>query len=169
MGCRECSPNYKENLRAYYSKKKNKLCNDCKIRIDKNPMRVFDCKDPSCKEKLKDISKALQVRKHKHKDLRDTLFGLVKDQEIRLIGKSYTSNKKPKKEYLIGKFDARSLAKGKSFAFVIGEDKDVFISSEDTLNAYDGDIVKVEVRSGKRDRKYGIIVKVIERNRGNFI
>ena len=137
-----------------------RLASDIKILLEDNASKYF---------KLKDISKALQVRKHKHKDLRDTLFGLVKDQEIRLIGKSYTSNKKPKKEYLIGKFDARSLAKGKSFAFVIGEDKDVFISSEDTLNAYDGDIVKVEVRSGKRDRKYGIIVKVIERNRGNFI
>jgi ribonuclease R len=125
--------------------------------------------NPSNKYRLKDLYKILHVRKHKHRDLRDTLFGMVKDQDIKLLGKKYCSSKKAGKRYLIGKFDARPLARGKSFAFLINEETDVFISAEDTLNAYDGDTIKVEVRSGRRDRLYGIVVKVLERNRVNFV
>jgi len=137
-----------------------KLADDIKKLLDESYGKRF---------RLKEINKLLHVRKHKYRDLRDTLFGLVKDQEIRLLDKSYSSLKRSQKKYLVGKFDARPLARGKNFAFVISEEQDLFISSEDTSNAYDGDTINVEIRSGKRDRMYGIVVKVMERNRKSFI
>ncbi len=73
-------------------------------------------------------------------------------------------------ERVIGRFDATSLAKNFSYAFVIcSEGKDVFVSSEDTLNAYHGDTVEVEIQRYRNEKRYGIITKVIERKRDKFI
>ncbi|MCK4956904.1 MAG: VacB/RNase II family 3'-5' exoribonuclease, partial [Candidatus Cloacimonetes bacterium] len=80
-----------------------------------------------------------------------------------------TSLKKRLKQYITGRFDASSLARDKNFAFVIGDEFDVFISSEDILNAYHDDIVKVEVRQGKRNRQYGVIIKIVERSRKEVV
>lgn len=57
---------------------------------------------------------------------------------------------------LEGVFDATPLAKNLSFAFVRTEKGDFFISAEDTLNAYHGDVVNIEpiFRKGKSDRAF---------------
>jgi len=117
--------------------------------------------------KIKDISKTIKVRKHKHKDLVDTLFKLAKDNEIKLKNRKYSSFAKP--DYIEGIFDARPLAKNKSFAFVITHGFDVYISSEDTLNAYHDDEVLVEVKYSKNQKRYGIINKIVKRNRELFV
>lgn len=57
LGCRECSPQYRENLKSYYETKKDKLCNDCKIRVDKNILRVLDCKIETCEIVKQDAPK----------------------------------------------------------------------------------------------------------------
>lgn len=64
---------------------------------------------------------------------------------------------------LEGVFDATPLAKNLSFAFVRTEKGDFFISAEDTLNAYHGDIVNIEpiFRKGKADRAY--VRKIVKR------
>jgi ribonuclease R len=70
----------------------------------------------------------------------------------------------------VGKFDATSLVKNMSFAFVIMEDSaDIYISAEDTLNAYHGDIVEVELSKNRFDKPYGIITKIVTRNKDKFI
>jgi len=48
IGCRECRPGYRRALVAYYKYKKEKLCSDCKRRLSMNPLRLLDCKNPSC-------------------------------------------------------------------------------------------------------------------------
>ena len=48
IGCNECRPSYLESLKQYYSLKKKKLCPDCRRRLVKNPLRLLDCKKPSC-------------------------------------------------------------------------------------------------------------------------
>ncbi|OQX70931.1 MAG: ribonuclease R [Candidatus Cloacimonas sp. 4484_275] len=58
---------------------------------------------------------------------------------------------------------ARPLSRDKSFAFVITPDFDVFVSSEDILNAYHNDKVLVKVFQQRNRKKYGIITKVLER------
>ena len=46
IGCPECRAKYNEALREYYSQFKEQLCPTCLTRLEKNPMRLLDCKSP---------------------------------------------------------------------------------------------------------------------------
>lgn len=48
IGCKECRPAYRQALVDYYLSKKDKLCDNCKSRLEKNPLRLLDCKNPDC-------------------------------------------------------------------------------------------------------------------------
>jgi len=50
LGCPECRPRFKERLDRYLADKRENLCADCKRRAETNPLRVFDCKVPGCRE-----------------------------------------------------------------------------------------------------------------------
>ena len=52
IGCKECRGDYIKKLVAFYKErgKRTKLCNDCKKRLVKNPLRLLDCKEDSCTE-----------------------------------------------------------------------------------------------------------------------
>ncbi len=54
LGCAECRPAYRETLVAYLEARRDKLCDTCRERIGKNPMRVLDCKVESCQAELVD-------------------------------------------------------------------------------------------------------------------
>ncbi|HEA46866.1 MAG TPA: histidine--tRNA ligase [bacterium] len=47
-GCRKCQPEYKKTLKNYFREKLNSLCDDCKRRYRKNPLRILDCKSKGC-------------------------------------------------------------------------------------------------------------------------
>jgi len=53
MGCQECRPKYKKELKSYYSKKTRNLCKNCIRRLKVNPLRLLDCKEEKC-EKIKE-------------------------------------------------------------------------------------------------------------------
>ncbi|ACC97942.1 Histidyl-tRNA synthetase [Elusimicrobium minutum Pei191] len=44
LGCQECRPAYKQELINYLKKDFDTLCEKCKDRLEKNPLRVLDCK-----------------------------------------------------------------------------------------------------------------------------
>jgi len=48
IGCKLCRPNYLERLTGYYGEHVPSLCPDCKQRLKRNPLRLLDCKKPSC-------------------------------------------------------------------------------------------------------------------------
>ena len=48
IGCKECRPRYLAVLKKYYEGYVSNLCKDCKTRLEKNPLRLLDCKQPSC-------------------------------------------------------------------------------------------------------------------------
>jgi len=50
IGCRQCRPQYLEKLKAYYAGVASELCTDCKTRLEKNPLRLLDCKNDSCRK-----------------------------------------------------------------------------------------------------------------------
>lgn len=52
VGCHSCRPVYREKLVAFLTPKAGKLCDDCRNRYQKNPLRVLDCKNPGCQEAL---------------------------------------------------------------------------------------------------------------------
>ncbi len=59
IGCPECRKNYHAALKNYFESKKADLCGTCLQRLDKNPMRILDCKSPVCSEIAKDAPKVL--------------------------------------------------------------------------------------------------------------
>ncbi len=48
IGCPRCKPVYMDRLASYYEERKNAVCDDCKKRLVKNPLRLLDCKADSC-------------------------------------------------------------------------------------------------------------------------
>jgi len=48
IGCKTCRPEYLTVLKDYYANYTDELCSDCKNRLVKNPLRLLDCKKPSC-------------------------------------------------------------------------------------------------------------------------
>ena len=54
IGCKECRAKYREALISYFEKDKERLCGTCLERLEKNPMRILDCKSEICKEVSKD-------------------------------------------------------------------------------------------------------------------
>ncbi len=47
-GCPACRPQYIEQLSSYYRSKRSGLCQDCKRRLLRNPLRLLDCKEEQC-------------------------------------------------------------------------------------------------------------------------
>lgn len=54
IGCPSCRAKYHEALRSYFENRKEKLCDTCLERLEKNPMRILDCKSPICQEVAKE-------------------------------------------------------------------------------------------------------------------
>ncbi len=54
IGCPECRKKYHNALKEYFESKKDELCGTCLGRLEKNPMRILDCKSPVCSEIAKD-------------------------------------------------------------------------------------------------------------------
>ncbi len=48
IGCPECRPKFNAALRGYFGRYTEELCETCRTRLDKNPMRILDCKSPVC-------------------------------------------------------------------------------------------------------------------------
>ena len=48
IGCPECRKNYHAALKAYFENARDSLCDTCRDRLERNPMRILDCKDPDC-------------------------------------------------------------------------------------------------------------------------
>ena len=50
IGCPTCRKNYQAALKNYFSAYKNELCETCVKRLEKNPMRIVDCKNSDCQK-----------------------------------------------------------------------------------------------------------------------
>ena len=57
VGCPKCRPVYRQKLQHYFSENLEELCEDCKHRLLKNPMRILDCKIDGAKEFIEDAPK----------------------------------------------------------------------------------------------------------------
>jgi len=49
VGCPKCRPTYRKALQDFFRPHIAEMCADCQNRIDKNPMRLLDCKEEKCK------------------------------------------------------------------------------------------------------------------------
>ena len=59
IGCPKCREKHRQALREFLTPKFDELCETCKGRFDKNPMRILDCKSPVCQEHVQGAPKML--------------------------------------------------------------------------------------------------------------
>ena len=59
IGCPACRAAYQKALKAYFENYKSDLCDTCNGRLDRNPMRILDCKSPVCSKIAADAPKIL--------------------------------------------------------------------------------------------------------------
>ena len=82
IGDSQCRPAYVANLASYYSGLRDSLCDDCRSRLERNPLRLLDCKVETC-QALGDA--APKSADHLCQDCRDhweTLQGYLKGMGI---------------------------------------------------------------------------------------
>jgi histidyl-tRNA synthetase len=61
LGCVQCRPAYRERLLAFLREREAKLCENCRRRMGRNPLRVLDCKEESCVEATRDAPSILDA------------------------------------------------------------------------------------------------------------
>jgi histidyl-tRNA synthetase len=54
IGCKNCRPAHRDAFNKFVKDKIDKFCQECQIRLNRNPLRIFDCKNEGCIEALKD-------------------------------------------------------------------------------------------------------------------
>jgi histidyl-tRNA synthetase len=59
LGDATCRPVYRDRIREYFEKKRDSLCEDCRERLKRNPLRILDCKVPSCAPVIRDAPSVL--------------------------------------------------------------------------------------------------------------
>ncbi len=59
IGCPECRKKYSEALRDFLRPKYDELCDTCKGRFERNPLRILDCKSEICQDLAKDAPRLL--------------------------------------------------------------------------------------------------------------
>lgn len=85
IGCPNCRKEYFKDLQEYFNQYRQELCEDCQSRIDRNPMRVLDCKVDNSKEI---ISNAPSILDYLCADCQEH-FARVKDY-LSVLGLDYT-------------------------------------------------------------------------------
>ena len=85
VGCPTCREEYNRKLKEYLDQKVDVLCETCLERKDKNPIRVIDCKNPTCKENLQDIPFMIDHLCEDCKDHFDKLQTYLKEMDINYV------------------------------------------------------------------------------------
>lgn len=50
LGCNKCKDDYKNSIKEALAPYLDEMCDDCKMRYNKNPLRILDCKNDECKK-----------------------------------------------------------------------------------------------------------------------
>lgn len=82
IGCPTCRAEYHKALKEYFSARKDELCDTCKDRLERNPMRILDCKSPVCSEIAKDAPIMLDYLCDECREHFDKVQEYLKAQDI---------------------------------------------------------------------------------------
>ncbi len=82
IGCKECRKTYNDALLAYLKQHEEKLCPTCRERMQKNPLRVIDCKVPECKEIVANAPRTIEYLDEECKNHFEELQELLKALNI---------------------------------------------------------------------------------------
>ncbi len=84
IGCREDRPQYREALRAHFSARREELCPECQRRLEENPLRILDCKEPQCQGAIAQAPKSLDYLCEKCRTHFEELLSILRE-----LGLSY--------------------------------------------------------------------------------
>ncbi len=87
IGCADCRPEYREAVHDFLAPKIEGFCADCRRRLETNPLRILDCKVPSCIEKRRGVPSILQ---HLDDDCREHFDRLL--DFLKALNVSHTVN-----------------------------------------------------------------------------
>ncbi len=85
LGGTECRKKYNETLKSFLYERKDKLCPLCQERMEKNPLRVLDCKNEACQEMFKGAPTVLDTMGPKCQEDFEKLKELLEIMEIPYI------------------------------------------------------------------------------------
>ncbi len=83
LGCNECRQRYNTALKEYIGSNIDKLCDDCKSRFDKNPLRVLDCKEEGCQKIIAEAPVVLDYLDDECKEHFETVKAILDDMGIK--------------------------------------------------------------------------------------
>ena len=83
LGCNKCRQRYNTALKEYIGSNIDKLCDDCKSRFDKNPLRVLDCKEESCQRIIAEAPVVLDYLDDECKEHFETVKAILDDMGIK--------------------------------------------------------------------------------------
>ena len=82
LGDNESRLNYSKALKDHFNKYKDELCDDCKNRLEKNPLRILDCKIDKDKDCFKNAPSIADYLSKESKEYFDKVIGYLKDLNI---------------------------------------------------------------------------------------
>jgi len=85
LGCRECRPAYREKLVDFLHGVEDRLCEDCRARIDTNPLRVLDCKNEGCQAATAEAPDLLEELDEGCREHFETVQTLLKDRGVAYV------------------------------------------------------------------------------------
>ena len=85
IGCKNCRPAYRSALVEHFSEKRECLCDSCKSRLEKNPLRLLDCKNPDCHEIAVKAPKTVDHLCEECKNKFDTLLKALDAMKVEYV------------------------------------------------------------------------------------
>ena len=82
IGCGNCRKVYNEALNKFLEAHKENLCPTCRERMVKNPLRVIDCKVPTCKEIVKNAPRTIEYLDEECREHFEELKSLLTELNI---------------------------------------------------------------------------------------
>jgi histidyl-tRNA synthetase len=85
LGDGRCRPRYREALLAYIQRHLEQLCAECRRRAERNPLRVLDCKNESCRRVMQDAPRTIDFLCEPCRHHFDTVAALLAEVGIAYV------------------------------------------------------------------------------------
>ena len=82
IGDPQCRPAYLERLKAYYASRLDRLCRDCAERLERNPLRLLDCKQTACTDMAREAPQTVESLCQECRDHWERLLSYLQKLEI---------------------------------------------------------------------------------------
>ncbi|MBD5584541.1 MAG: histidine--tRNA ligase [Clostridia bacterium] len=82
IGCPKCRAEYNRALKEYFKPHLSEMCENCRSRFDKNPLRILDCKEERCKAIAQNAPKITDYLCDDCKNHFESVKALLKNQNV---------------------------------------------------------------------------------------